>query len=285
MDTLLLIREKYAKFTTVEKKIADYIFQSGEAILEKSVQQAAQDIGSSSASLVRFARTLGYDGFSQLKQKLSIAYAIHVDNKDYYEEVSDTETPSSIKNKLKVRINHMVETTNTALSDDTIISVVSIIDQVNVVFVYGIGASAIVAQDISQKFNRIGKRVQFIKDPHILVSAMSIEKNNAIFIAISMKGETKEVVELASVAKQMKMPIIAITAKEQSTLGKLSAYILHSLSGEDYQMRSAATMSLMAQLYVVDVLFYMYVSEHFEESFEKLELTREAIELLQNKLD
>lgn len=285
MDTLLLIREKYAKFTTVEKKIADYIFKSGEAILEKSVQQAAQDVGSSSASLVRFARTLGYDGFSQLKQKLSIAYAIHVDNKDYYEEVSDTETASSIKNKLKVRINHMVETTNTALSDKTIISLVSVIDQVNVVFVYGIGASAIVAQDISQKFNRIGKRVQFIKDPHLLVSAMSIEKNKAIFIAISMKGETKEVVELASVAKQMKMPIIAITAKEQSTLGKLSAYILHSLSGEDYQMRSAATMSLMAQLYVVDVLFYMYVSEHFEQSFEKLELTREAIELLQNKSD
>lgn len=285
MDTLLLIRGKYATLTTVEKKIADYIFKSGETILEKSVQEAAQEIGSSSASLVRFARTLGYDGFSQLKQKLSVAYAIHADNKAYYEEVSDAETPSSIKNKLKVRINHMVETTNTGLSDEAIGEVVSCIDQVSVIFVYGIGASAIVAQDISQKFNRVGKQVQFIQDTHLLVSAMSIEKDSAAFIGISMKGETKEVIDLASVAREMAVPVIGITSKSDTSLGQLSTYILHSLSGEDYQMRTAATMSLMAQLYVVDILFYMYVSEHFEQSYEKLQLTRQAIDLLQNKAD
>ena len=42
-------------------------------------------------------------------------------------------------------------------------------------------------------------------------------------------------------------------------------------------------MSLMAQLYVVDILFYMYVSEHFTESYDKLEKTRDAIKLLEKK--
>lgn len=282
MDTLLLIREKYTTFTTVEKKIADYIFESGEMLLEKSVQEASQTIGSSSASLVRFSRTLGYDGFSQLKQKLSIAYAIHADNKDYFEEVSDRETPSSIKKKLKVRINQMVETTNHALSDRILLSVTSCIEHATIIFVYGIGASAIVAQDLSQKFSRIGKQVQFIQDTHLLIVALSNEKDNALFIGISMKGETKEVVDIGYVAQEMNVPIIAITANEKSSLGKLATHILHSISGENFQMRTAATMDLMAQLYVVDILFYLYLSEHFDKSYERLQLTKQAVELLQN---
>lgn len=68
---------------------------------------------------------------------------MHAEDDRYYDEVSDAETPLSIKNKLKVRINHMVETTNTALSDETMISVVSCLDKVEVIFVFGIGASAL----------------------------------------------------------------------------------------------------------------------------------------------
>ncbi|MDN6029573.1 MAG: MurR/RpiR family transcriptional regulator [Lactococcus plantarum] len=283
MDTLLLIREKYTTFTTVEKRIADYIFESGELLLEKSVQEASQAIGSSSASLVRFSRTLGYDGFSQFKQKLSIAYAMHVDNKDYFEEVNDTETPSSIKKKLKVRMNQMVETTNTALSDKTLLTVASCMEQAEIIYVYGIGASAIVAQDLSQKFSRIGKQVLFIQDPHLLVVDLSVEKERALFIGISMNGNTKEVVDIGFVAQHLQVPIVAITAKEDSNLGKLATHILQSISGENFQMRTAATMDLMAQLYVVDILFYLYLSEHFDQSYEKLQITRQAVELLQDQ--
>ncbi|TRW56015.1 MurR/RpiR family transcriptional regulator [Lactococcus lactis] len=283
MDTLLIIRQNYSNFTTVEKKIADYIFEVGEKMLEKSAQEVASEIGSSSAALVRFSRKLGYDGFSQLKQKLSASYAVHEDDEDYYKEVNDSETPSSIKNKLKVRVNHMVETTNAALSDDEIMASVALIDEAESIFVFGIGASSMVAQDIFQKFSRIGKQVFFIQDAHLFVSSLSISDRKTIFIGISMKGETKEVIELARVVRGMEIPIIAITSREESTLGQMSDYILHSVSGEDYQMRTAATMSLMAQLYVVDILFYMFVSEHFTESYDKLEKTRDAIKLLEEK--
>lgn len=280
MDTLLMIRERYSQLTAAEKRIADYVLDSGEEILEKSAQEVSQEIGSSSASLVRFSRKLGYDGFSQFKQKLSVAYAFHADNESYYKEVSDAETPLSIKNKLKVRINHMVETTNASLLDEAVMSVVSCLDKVDVIFVFGIGASSIVAQDIFQKFSRIGKQVYFIQDTHLFLSSLSIQKNQAAFVGISMKGETKEVVELARAIKSLKVPMVAITSNEKSTLGQLSDYVLHSISGEDYQMRTAATMSLMAQLYVVDILFYMYVSEHFEQSYQNLQKTSQAIKQL-----
>lgn len=163
---------------------------------------------------------MGYDGFSQLKQKLSASYAVHEDDEDYYKEVNDSETPSSIKNKLKVRVNHMVETTNAALSDDEIMAAVALIDEAEIIFVFGIGASSMVAQDIFQKFSRIGKQVFFIQDAHLFVSPLSISDRKTIFIGISMKGETKEVIELARVVKGMKIPIIAITSREESTIDR-----------------------------------------------------------------
>jgi len=177
----------------------------------------------------------------------------------------------------------MVETTNSALLDDEIMEAVASIDAAENIFVFGIGASSMVAQDIFQKFSRIGKQVIFIQDAHLFVSSLSVSNKKTIFIGISMKGETKEVLELAGVVKNMKIPIIAITSRGNSSLGQMADCILHSVSGEDYQMRTAATMSLMAQLYVVDILFYMYVSEHFTESYDKLEKTRDAIKLLEKK--
>lgn len=281
MDTLLVIRQNYSNFTPVEKKIADYIFKVEDQILDKSAQEVAKDLGTSTAALVRFSRKLGYDGFSQLKQKLSATYAFHADDKKYYEEVSDAETPRSLKNKLKVRINHMVETTNDALADEAIKTAVTMIANKDLIFVFGIGASAIVAQDIFQKFSRIGKKVVFLQDTHLFVSALAVHQNDALFLAISMKGETREVLDIAKLAQKMTIPLIVVSGREDSTLAKLADCLLHSVSGEDYKMRTAATMSLMAQLYVVDVLFYMYVSEHFDQSYEKLQQTKDVIKKLE----
>lgn len=281
MDTLLVIRQNYSNFTPVEKKIADYIFEVEEQILGKSAQEVAKDLGTSTAALVRFSRKLGYAGFSQLKQKLSASYAFHADDKKYYEEVSDAETPRSLKNKLKVRINHMVETTNDALADEAVEKAVAMIKHKDLLFVFGIGASAIVAQDIFQKFSRIGKKVIFLQDTHLFVSALAVHQNDALFMAVSMKGETKEVIDIAKLAQEMTIPLIVISGREDSTLAKLADCLLHSVSGEDYKMRTAATMSLMEQLYVVDVLFYMYVSKHFAQSYQKLQQTKDVIKKLE----
>lgn len=281
MDTLLVIRQNYSNFTPVEKKIADYIFEVEEQILGKSAQEVAKDLGTSTAALVRFSRKLGYAGFSQLKQKLSASYAFHADDKKYYEEVSDAETPRSLKNKLKVRINHMVETTNDALADEAVEKAVAMIKNKDLLFVFGIGASAIVAQDIFQKFSRIGKKVFFLQDTHLFVSALAVHQNDALFMTVSMKGETKEVIDIAKLAQEMTIPLIVISGREDSTLAKLADCLLHSVSGEDYKMRTAATMSLMAQLYVVDVLFYMYVSKHFAQSYQKLQQTKDIIKKLE----
>ncbi|MFG7387690.1 MurR/RpiR family transcriptional regulator [Lactococcus lactis] len=148
-------------------------------MLEKSAQEVAGEIGSSSAALVRFSRKLGYDGFSQFKQKLSASYAAHVDDEEYYKEVNDSESPTSIKNKLKVRVNHMVETTNSALLDDEIMEAVSSIDAAENIFVFGIGASSMVAQDIFKSLVELASKLSLFKMPiYLFPLFLFLIKNN-----------------------------------------------------------------------------------------------------------
>lgn len=73
------------------------------------------------------------------------------------------------------------------------------------------------------------------------------------------------------------MPIIGLTGKGTSSVADFSDVILLSASGENIPVRTAATMSLMAQLYVVDILFYCYVSENFQDSMESVHLSRKTI--------
>lgn len=53
--------------------------------------------------------------------------------------------------------------------------------------------------------------------------------------------------------------------------------LLQSTSGDTFVIRAAATISLMAQLYVVDILFYTYLSNHYDYGMSVIQSTRDTI--------
>lgn len=276
MNVLLQIQQNLNSFTTVEKKIADFIIDNPERILSMSVQQVAAALGTSPSALVRFSRAMNMKGFSELKQKISAALT-ELSSVESLKEVEEHDSVGKIKEKVRLRMNHMVEKINTLLDDTEVEKVTEIIEKVDNVFVFGLGASSLVAQDVYQKFTRIGKHVFFTQDVHLMVTKMSVFKENACLLAISNSGKTQEVLKLSKSAESMKIPIIAITGKNKSPLADISETVLISASGEDIPVRTAATMSLMAQLYVVDILFYTYVSRNFTESMDRIHLSRQTI--------
>ncbi|WP_252899404.1 MurR/RpiR family transcriptional regulator [Lactococcus fujiensis] len=121
------------------------------------------------------------------------------------------------------------------------------------------------------------KNVFFSQDLHQFSSSLVAFKRNAVFIAISNSGKTKELITLATIAEKFDIPVIALTSKDKSPLAMASEIVLNSTSGDTFVMRTAATMSLMAQLYVVDILFYSYLSNNYNESIAGIQATRDII--------
>lgn len=87
----------------------------------------------------------------------------------------------------------------------------SLLQQAEVIYVYGIGASFIIAEDAAQKWLRLGKNVYAISDRHLLAGAMATKSENAVFWGILYSGETREVIQLIKGAKDKCIKTISLT--------------------------------------------------------------------------
>jgi DNA-binding MurR/RpiR family transcriptional regulator len=72
-NILQLIRDTYGNFNDTNRKISDFIFNNLELATFASLTEISKKVGVSDATLVRFARELGYKGFTELREDL-VAY-------------------------------------------------------------------------------------------------------------------------------------------------------------------------------------------------------------------
>ncbi|WP_262495726.1 SIS domain-containing protein [Paenibacillus sp. B2(2019)] len=84
-------------------------------------------------------------------------------------------------------------------------------EQAEVIYVYGVRASFIIAQDAAQKWLRLGKNVYAISDRHLLAAAMATKSENAVFWGILYSGGTREVIQLIKGAKDKCIKTISLT--------------------------------------------------------------------------
>lgn len=70
MENIIAERVKNAKLTKSQQKIADYFIRSPERVGMSSSMEVSKAIGVSDASITRFARAIGYEGFSDLKNDI-----------------------------------------------------------------------------------------------------------------------------------------------------------------------------------------------------------------------
>ncbi len=70
MIDLLADRIKNTSLTKTQQKIADYFLNNQERIGALSSMDIAREIGVSDASIIRFSRSIGYNGFADLKNHI-----------------------------------------------------------------------------------------------------------------------------------------------------------------------------------------------------------------------
>ena len=65
--TSLQIKLLYDKMGSAEKRIADWIFENSGKIISLSIVELAEQCNCGEATIVRFAKRLGLNGFQELK--------------------------------------------------------------------------------------------------------------------------------------------------------------------------------------------------------------------------
>ncbi len=150
------------------------------------------------------------------------------------------------------------------------------------VFLYGVGASGLLAMDFQYKCSRIGIPAFYQMDSHTsLASAALLDEQDAV-IAISYSGVTRETLLAAQNARTCGAKVIAVTQGNLNPLARLADFPL-CIPSEESTLRIGAMTSRNSGLLVLDLLYLGCVQRNSPQSQQSLEKTRALIHELRNE--
>lgn len=248
------IRLKYSSLKNGERMVADTVLRVREGLLDYSICALAQESGVSQPTVVRFCRSVGYQGIKDLK--LAIA-----------EEKAAACQPESFREKRPAQ--HNIEQLGTSIMDgciealrdtldildfDLLNRAVDVLASAENLDIVGVGGSSPVAILAQHNFRKTGLRVCTFESIHQNYLQVERFRCGDVLLAVSQSGETPEVVEAAQVAKDKGAFIIAVTDMHESSLGRIADVCLCSFCRTPAPMGDN-TFSRMAQLGIIDILY------------------------------
>ncbi|MER2173688.1 MAG: MurR/RpiR family transcriptional regulator [Carnobacterium sp.] len=263
-----------------ERKIGEYILTNPEETIKMTTAQLGTAAESNSTAVIRLCNRIGVNGFTKLKVDLS-AEIVSIDESGYAEIEAD-ETISDIKSKLLANAFKSMEETSALMNEFDIERVVELIEAASIVYVYGVGNSRIIAENMVQKWSRVGKIVVCPTDNHQLVSMLGAAPKNALFFGISNSGETREIIELIKLAKKSSLKTIGLTQFGQNSIANKADYTIQTVKTIETDNQFISS-SLHAQLIAIDVLFYAFLSKNYITSTERIKQSREEMDQYKNR--
>lgn len=244
-----------------EKRLAEYILDNPERVTALTMEQLAENSASSYATIYRFVKKLGYPGFKEFRNSL-----IHSIAKG--EGSSDLNDALNFFEIARVPDVPAICSTTQAFFNQTVTECVSIVDP-NVVeeaadmllaadriFFVGVGTSYISALYAFSRFVRID-----LNCSHEALVTMgrlrtSLLKETDVLFAISSSGRSREVVDLARLARDNGAKVIGLSDFAISPLTKLSTVNLHTTPRSSVgSPMSMAFPLIVGQIVIIDILY------------------------------
>ena len=260
--TLLQAQLRYNDMGKSEKKVADWLFSHSGEILPYSITDLASKCDSSEATIVRFSKRLGYSGYQELKLFLAQEY----EKKVIVPNITGADDCFSIFEKVCNDAYMSLERTKKTLSADSMTKAARAISEARRVVIIGLGTSAQVAEDASNKFLRAGCNSSAYADTHMQAIAVSQLKAGDVVIGISQSGSSKDIVESMKTARSHGATTISITSKERSPIARQSDILLLT-DTEETRHSTLGLNSHISRLVVIDALCYKIVYQNSARAF------------------
>ncbi len=268
------IRYLRSQMGPAERKIADYILENTQALINDSIGDFAKKCNCGNATVVRFSRRLGFSGYQALK--IGIAQELHSTSTISNEITSD----DSCYDIFKKRTNEILITLNNTeniLDSKTLDDVANIIMKAKRIVVFGLGNSAAIAQDAAHKFVRLGFNAQACCDNHMQAIIASHLDRNSVAIGISHSGSSRDIIQALQLSKIGSATTICITNYGSSPIVDVCDYSLFTKATET-QHSILAMSSRIAQLTILDSIYNYIVVNTDKQAKQEIYKTEFALQ-------
>lgn len=269
------ICSSFDNFFDSEKKIAKYIINNYDKVVDMTVGQLANASGSSEASVSRFCKKIGVKGFHHLKISLakemveSGSGEVSVSN-----NISIDDIGQSLQNILANKVEELKQTIS-MMDEIKLKEILKIIKNAKSVQFAAVGNTIPVAIDGAFKLNQIG--IPAVSGT-IWENQMGYTYNltdKDVVIVISNSGESREMITLMEAAKEVGATTIAITNNEQSTIAKASDYHITTATREKLFL-DGYCFSRVSATTVIEIL-YLFLTSMDKNAFKSIVRHEHAI--------
>lgn len=272
MDTIC---SSFNSFFDSEKKIAKYIINNYDKVVDMTVGQLADASGSSEASVSRFCKKVGVKGFHHLKISLAKEMVESgTGNVSVSNNISINDIGQSLQNILANKVEELKQTVS-MMDEAKLKEILTIIKNAKSVQFAAVGNTIPVAIDGAFKLNQIGIPAVSgtIWENQIGYTYNLTEKD--VVIVISNSGESREMITMMDVAKEVGAITIAITNNERSTIAKASDYHITTATREKLFL-DGYCFSRVSATTVIEIL-YLFLTSMDKDSYKSIARHEHAI--------
>lgn len=205
----MLSSSEIQSLNELEMSVYNYVTAHQEETAHIKIRDLANEAHVSTSTVLRFCKKMGCDSFSEFKvcfnqyRKSMKLSPRSYDGSEIREFFKRNDTPEFL-----AQVERMS----------------AVLQSAKVVIFVGIGNSAMTAQYAARYFANAGKFSVCIVDPF---NPIGIDQYlDAVVVAISVSGETKETIGMVNRFKMYDIPIASITMSENCTLARMSDYNL-----------------------------------------------------------
>nr|WP_297356531.1 MurR/RpiR family transcriptional regulator [uncultured Caldimonas sp.] len=237
-----------------EQRVAKLVLADPRSFASLPVAELAERAHVSKPTVVRFCRSVGYDGLADFKLKL--AGSVNEGVPFVHRSVDEDDKPSDIIVKvIDNTVSALLKFRNDAASHAFERAMEALAEAGRAgrrIEFYGVGNSGIVAQDAQHKFFRLGVNAVACSDGHVQVMSATMLKSGDCVVIISNSGRSRDLLDAAEIARKKGATTIVITASG-SPLAQQAQILLAADHPEDYD-RYSPMVSRLLHLMIIDIL-------------------------------
>ncbi|MEI8327322.1 MAG: SIS domain-containing protein [Betaproteobacteria bacterium] len=248
------IKASLSSLAPAEQRVGALVLADPRAFANLPVSILSDRAHVSKPTVVRFCRSMGYDGLSDFKLKLAgnvsegvpfIHRSVDADDKisDVMVKVIDNTVAAFLKYRNDARplaVEKAVETLAATYQTGRRIEF------------WGAGNSGIVAQDAQHKFFRLGVNAVAYNDGHMQVMSASMLGPGDCVLIVSNSGRTRDLMDACDIARKNGATAIVLTASGSPLAG--AGHIHLAADHPEGFDRYSPMVSRLLHLLVIDIL-------------------------------
>jgi len=248
------IRASLPALSPAEQRVGKLVLADPRSFASLPVVELAERSHVSKPTVVRFCRSVGYDGLADFKLKL--AGTVNEGVPFVHRSVDEDDKACDlivkvIDNSVSALLKYRNDATSAAF-ERAIVALTAAGQNKHRIEFYGVGNSGIVVQDAQHKFFRLGVNAVAYNDSHVQLMSATMLGPGDCAVCISNSGRSQDLLDVMEVARKKGATTIAITTSG-SPMANQAQILLAVDHPEDYD-RYSPMVSRLLHLVVIDIL-------------------------------